>query len=387
MASEIPDQREKIYNALCKTLSERIDEIDWASFSEEDWSRFGYMALVEGVAPLIHWTFKHEDISGIDIPTSVKAQLMAAYYNTTAQNQLMFQELEKILEALKEADIPVIVLKGAALATTVYPEIGLRPMGDLDLLIRRADIKRANNLINEINYLEVKTELTHGINDIFDHHYHLRGGPKNKYALELHWSLIAGDQDWRTPPIDWFWDSSLNWQDQENVHTLSPEGSILFSSAHLMLQHGKAQIRQIWLYDIHLMLERYRDAIDWETIEKTAAEFHWSSALNETLLKTHKLFNTAIPSTKNSNQKNGYLKQEERVINRRSRHNQTWVNRLISNLASMTWSGRIQLVMAKVFPNKEFMKWRYKPKVEWLWPLYYPYRWFRGLVSVIRTVF
>ena len=100
MVSEMPDQREKIYSALCMTLSERIHQVDWDSFSQADWSRFAHMAVVERVAPLIHWTFKHKDISGINIPTQVKAKLMAAYYNTTAQNQVMFKELERILEAL-----------------------------------------------------------------------------------------------------------------------------------------------------------------------------------------------------------------------------------------------------------------------------------------------
>ena len=98
-----------------------------------DWSLFTNTARVEGIAPLVHWNFKHEDTTGIDIPTSVKAQLLTEYYNTTAQNQVMFQELERIANVLSDAEIPVVVLKGASLAPTVYPEVGLRPMGDLDL--------------------------------------------------------------------------------------------------------------------------------------------------------------------------------------------------------------------------------------------------------------
>ena len=96
MNSDLQNQGEKLYNALCLTLSERADQVDWDSFSENDWSNFTKKAQSEGVAPLIHWIFKHGDISEIYIPANLKEQLKVAYYNTSAQNQIMYQELKRI---------------------------------------------------------------------------------------------------------------------------------------------------------------------------------------------------------------------------------------------------------------------------------------------------
>ncbi len=45
------------------------------------------------------------------------------------------------------ADIPVLVLKGAALAFLVYPQPGLRCMRDIDLLVKAGDAQRAQALL------------------------------------------------------------------------------------------------------------------------------------------------------------------------------------------------------------------------------------------------
>jgi len=51
------------------------------------------------------------------------------------RNKRILQELGEILALFQPHNIPVIVLKGACLAHTVYQNIGLRVMLDLDLLV------------------------------------------------------------------------------------------------------------------------------------------------------------------------------------------------------------------------------------------------------------
>lgn len=50
--------------------------------------------------------------------------------------------LAQIAPALQRASIPALLVKGAALALTVYPSPASRPMQDIDLLVRRADRDR-----------------------------------------------------------------------------------------------------------------------------------------------------------------------------------------------------------------------------------------------------
>ena len=57
------------------------------------------------------------------------------YYHSLALNTLLLRELGQVQTALTGAGLRCLVLKGAALEATIYPEPGLRPMVDVDLLI------------------------------------------------------------------------------------------------------------------------------------------------------------------------------------------------------------------------------------------------------------
>ncbi len=59
------------------------------------------------------------------------------------RNAQLAGELEEVVTALQHAGVPVIVLKGGALAWTVYADPALRPMTDLDLLVRPEQMAQA----------------------------------------------------------------------------------------------------------------------------------------------------------------------------------------------------------------------------------------------------
>jgi len=71
----------------------------------------------------------------------------------TARNIVIYSELDNILSAFSASDIKVIVLAGAALGVTVYPNIAERPMGDIDLLIRHRDKQAIGDLLENLGYV------------------------------------------------------------------------------------------------------------------------------------------------------------------------------------------------------------------------------------------
>jgi hypothetical protein len=68
--------------------------------------------------------------------------LQKIYYSTAARNMHMYDELNKALKFFKSKNVRVMVLKGAVLAEHVYKNIALRPMGDIDLLIKEEDFPK-----------------------------------------------------------------------------------------------------------------------------------------------------------------------------------------------------------------------------------------------------
>jgi len=73
-------------------------------------------------------------------------------YVIAARNIRLYADLARALRALNQADVPVMVLKGAALAQTVYPRLSQRPMGDADLLVRPEDRDRARGALEAAGY-------------------------------------------------------------------------------------------------------------------------------------------------------------------------------------------------------------------------------------------
>jgi hypothetical protein len=77
----------------------------------------------------------------------LRSQLRAALVSEELRHDAYGRVLHAVLDGLAAARIPAIVLKGAALADTVYPQPGLRHSHDIDLLVAPEDVARAQEIV------------------------------------------------------------------------------------------------------------------------------------------------------------------------------------------------------------------------------------------------
>jgi hypothetical protein len=140
-------------------------------------------------------------------PESVRRQLTSAYHNNVATEAARRRHLDEVLGRFGDEGIPAMLLKGAALAETVYREPGLRPMADVDILVPEADVRRAHDALLECGYVLLPAHCE-------DEHHHLPGlgTPDGLAAFELHRSLMPprfplqldADRFWRRGrPVDY----------------------------------------------------------------------------------------------------------------------------------------------------------------------------------------
>src|ERR1044071_4714109 len=101
---------------------------------DTDWPLLVKTADHHGLAPLVFASLKKSGLSSVG-PKSEIETLRMAYVRASVANHQAFQELSFLVDRFEREKIPLIILKGGALGTTIYPDIALRPMGDLDLLI------------------------------------------------------------------------------------------------------------------------------------------------------------------------------------------------------------------------------------------------------------
>lgn len=106
----------------------------WAAAADPERMRHGETRLLAGC-------FRRLEALGAEGPMIAVAR--GIYRRTWYANQLAVRRIAAVLTRLEEVGVPVLVLKGFALAPLAYGDLGARPMEDVDLLVPPAQIGAA----------------------------------------------------------------------------------------------------------------------------------------------------------------------------------------------------------------------------------------------------
>jgi hypothetical protein len=118
---------------------------DW---SAETWQTFQFASRVHGVAPLLY-----PKLAGASwLPETSKNWLAEQYQFNGQRLAKMHAELKTILALFSRQQLPAMPLKGSILSAAYYAQATLRPMADLDLLIRPEDFSAAAQLLGQLGY-------------------------------------------------------------------------------------------------------------------------------------------------------------------------------------------------------------------------------------------
>lgn len=109
-----------------------------------DWSLVVLLAEREKAVARLHRLLACEH--GSAVPPEVLGHLARVARVESFRAMVLEQRLDQLLQALSAGSIPVLLLKGAAVARTVYPAFEDRPMGDLDLWIPPAAAREARQV-------------------------------------------------------------------------------------------------------------------------------------------------------------------------------------------------------------------------------------------------
>src|SRR5690606_26825474 len=108
----------------------------------------------------------------------------SVYRHTWSRNQMLFSRGKEALKALQAASIPAALLKGAAMTLGYYRDLGLRALGDIDILVPFAEAQKALELLIGLGFRPKGAPLFNR-----SHALLLEDGKGN--ALDLHWRLFS----------------------------------------------------------------------------------------------------------------------------------------------------------------------------------------------------
>jgi len=129
------------------------------ALTDEQWDTIAVSAIALGLAPLLHDQLDRLDLT---LPPSALAKLAVTRQAHAKRNEAIARQLAELLTAFAGHNIDVLVLKGAYLAPTAYPEPALRPMNDIDLLFRAEDLAQIGPVLEGLGYCGRHKDAEHG---------------------------------------------------------------------------------------------------------------------------------------------------------------------------------------------------------------------------------
>jgi len=234
------------------------------------------------------------------IPKYVTDELRKDYYLSATKNTLIFNETENILNVFNEAGLRVIVLKGAALAETAYNNLALRPMSDVDLLVKKEDLFSIDEQLKGIGYFPSDRSVDDiDLSSTYLTTLDYRNTSANSPSFHIHWHFVNSS----IPNYSYIHNIEMEdiWQDAEkvniaNVETLimAPHHLIIHLSEHaLRVTHSLSKLSL--LCDINEAINSYKDRLDWERLIKYSLKFKLDRMVYISLYFTSKFLTAKIP--------------------------------------------------------------------------------------------
>ena len=195
------------------------------------------------------------------------------YYTTMGLNIVHQERLQKILAKFNSADLPIVLLKGAALSHTVYDTPLLRPMRDIDFWLADADIPRAIQILSDLGYLIAKADrrpLNQQRELVGEMMLGQVGNPPPTH-LDLHWQPIHGWWARYCANIDlnqlWATKERFNIGEQY-AYRLSAEDMILHLTSHAAINYLGPHVTLRAVIDT--MLISQKSSINWQLLAQRA---------------------------------------------------------------------------------------------------------------------
>lgn len=234
------------------------------TLSEHQWSEVVDEAIRHGVAPILYGRLS--DLAD-HVPALALARLHDVYLHNALRNATVFGELADVLLALRGEDIPVIVLKGAHLAAIVYPDRALRPMADVDLLVRPQHLPRAERQLIERGYSPVENAT---VKTDYATHHHARPFTKSgAIPIEIHRGITPARSPFQVD-LDGIWARARE-AEVTGIEgfVLAPDDLMHHLCLHAAYNH-RFEIPLLPLCDLAATIESTQWRLDWRRFVATS---------------------------------------------------------------------------------------------------------------------
>ncbi len=241
----------------------RLEAIATAASRVDDWTAVAARAEIEGVAPVL---YRHLEHAGCGVHADGLKSLRALSVRHRHATGIRIAEFARLSTALAAAGIDSAALKGVALAGLIYPRPALRPMRDIDFLVRPGQAQLARGILEDHGYQFEAGQPSR----FMRYHHHLPNARKLvdglTVSIEIHTRANSGDTPGRLT-LDRL-DEPLQPVTTEagSYHALGHRDMLNQLCRHA-LEPG-ARVRLVSVMDIQGYCAHFDETIDWPALAR-----------------------------------------------------------------------------------------------------------------------
>ncbi len=262
-----------------------------------DWNLLSKKASFHGVSTFIYYSLKKHNLTYL-LPPGVLNKFKEDYYKLALKNENLIKKINEISEIVKDK---IILLKGGYLVNNLYPNIGIRSMGDIDILVEKEraahvwNILKSNGFVRHGPYRQSTAKLT--VHNKIVQFHHLDVLRSENCDVEVHSNLFEHHDFFHV--TERALQKSVSINSNNTLHRLSNEFFLIHLCSHFYLHnylHKQMGKNLRMLCDINeFILERDHD-IDWNEIDEICSDPELKSRISTTLTYAYHFLQTPIPS-------------------------------------------------------------------------------------------
>jgi len=369
---------------VCTVLRDETPLAPEASLSE--WSELLSILKVHWVVPLIY-----QKIGSLPPecrpPQPIINEMREDFLLSCVRCLYMERQLIEINEAFQNEGLPVLVLRGPALAFSLYPDAAMRPGSDLDLLVKPEQVVQARNVLESLGYTCMAKRFETA-RDFFREECFVDGkNQRNKFPVDLHWihwelhPFFKGSEE--VDIEDLF---QRAWKVETTTlafETLHPVDCLIHSAIHLVMIHRR-EMRLSWIYDTALLAQHLQVPDDWESLKERSVAWRARLPLAQCLKMAQMWAGLEIPEGFDDFSTWPRATEDESAVWADTmRHH--WVTILLKrSLANPSLlRKRVASLLPLLFPHPDMVRFCYPTSSDWLLPLSYIRRWLRWIDELI----
>lgn len=253
------------------------------------------------------------------VPGEALENLSKDYHANLKRNLSVIGELRGMLNAFKQAGLSCIILKGLALAEQAYPNLAMRGMSDVDMLVKKETLCAVDRLLSSCGYTSIDSSLADAIDNPAGYLASLDYRKKrSSLNLHVHWhtvnTSVPATMFVEQVDMNRLWANALP-TDMADSHalTLRPEHALIYLCEHA-LRVGHSFDRLILICDLFFSIKTFAAVIDWNYLVAESRRFALSRWVYFSLVIVSHYTSLGLPGETMAKLKPAQISWEERLF-------------------------------------------------------------------------